>query len=95
MTREDEKFLNDWLTKIVDAKIPQIILEVKYIPVKIEEPKPKYDDAVWKSKTRVTSYELRVQMHELRVQIQELRVQIHELRVQIHELRVQIHELED
>ena len=47
----------------------------------------------WKSKTRVTSYELRVQIHELRVQIHELRVQIYELRVQIHELRVQIHEL--
>ena len=26
----------------------------------------------WKSKTRVTSYELRVQIHELRVQIHEL-----------------------
>ena len=42
----------------------------------------------WKSKTRVTSYELQVQIHELRVQI-------HKLRVQIYELRVQIHELED
>ena len=47
----------------------------------------------WKSKTRVTSYELRVQIYELRVPIHELRVQIHELRAQIHELRVQIHEL--
>ena len=66
MTREDEKFLNDWLTKIVDAKIPQIILEVKYIPVKIEEPKPKYDDAVWKSKTRVTSYEFKSTSYEFK-----------------------------
>ena len=48
---------------------------------------------MWKSKTRVTTYELRV--HKLRVQIHELRVQIHELRVQIQELRVQIHELGD
>ena len=40
---------------------------------------------MWKSKTRVTSYELRIQIHELQVQIHELRVQIHELRVQIHE----------
>ena len=45
----------------------------------------------WKSKRRVTSYELRVQIHELRAQIYQLRVQIHELRVQIHELQVQIH----
>ena len=33
----------------------------------------------WKSKTRVTSYELRVQTYELPVQIHELPVQIHEL----------------
>ena len=63
----------------------------------------------WKSKTRLTSYELRVQIHELRVQSHELQVQIDELQVQIHELwvrvqelrvqidelRVKIHELED
>ena len=41
---------------------------------------------MWKSKTRVTSYELQVQILELRAQIHELRVQIHELRVQINEL---------
>ena len=40
----------------------------------------------WKSKTRVTSYELLVQIHELLVQIHELRVQIHKLRIQTHEL---------
>ena len=34
MTREDEKFLNDLLNKIVDAKKPQIIPEVKYVPAK-------------------------------------------------------------
>ena len=48
----------------------------------------------WKSKRRVTSYELRGQIHELRAQIYQLRVQIHELRVQIHELRVQICQLQ-
>ena len=40
----------------------------------------------WKSKTRVTSYELQVQIHEVLVQIHKLRVHIHELQVQIHEL---------
>ena len=49
---------------------------------------------LWKSKTRVTSYE-RIQIHELRVQIYELRVQTHKLRVQIYELRVQFHQPED
>ena len=34
MTREDENFLNDLLTKIFDAKKPQIIPEVKYVPAK-------------------------------------------------------------
>ena len=48
MTREDENFLNDLLTKIADAKKSQIIPELKYISVKIEEPKPKYDDVVIK-----------------------------------------------
>ena len=48
MTKEDEHFLNDLLTKITDAKKPQIILEVKYIPVKIEQPKLKYEDVVIK-----------------------------------------------
>ena len=47
----------------------------------------------WKSKRRVTSYELQGQIHKLRAQIYQLRVQIHELRVQIHELRVQIRQL--
>ena len=48
MAREDETFLNDLLTKIADAKRPQIIPEVKYIPVKTEEAKPKYYDVVIK-----------------------------------------------
>ena len=48
MTREDEKFLNDFFTKIADAKKPQIIPEVKYIPVKIEKPKPKHDNVIIK-----------------------------------------------
>ena len=42
----------------------------------------------WKSKTRVTSYELQVQI--LLVTSSNLRV-----KSSIHELRVQIHELED
>ena len=52
-TRGDEKFLNYLLTKIVDAKKPQIIPEVKYIPVKIEDPKPKYDDVVTKKEPKI------------------------------------------
>ena len=40
MTREYENFLKDLPTKIADAKQPQIILDLKYIPVKLEEPKP-------------------------------------------------------
>ena len=48
MPREDEEFLNDLVAKIVETKIPQIILEVKYIPVKIEKPELKYDDVVMK-----------------------------------------------
>ena len=51
MTREDEKFLSDLLNKIANAKKPQIIPEVKHIPVKIEEPKPKYNDVVIKNKS--------------------------------------------
>ena len=46
MAKEDEKFLNDLIFKIADAKNPQIIPYVKYIPVKTEEPKPKFDDVV-------------------------------------------------
>ena len=41
---------------------------------------------MWKSKTRVTSYDVRFASST------ELLVRIHELRVQTHELRVQIHE---
>ena len=48
MTKDDEKFLNDLISKIADAKNPQIIPYVKYIPVKTEEPKPKFDDVVIK-----------------------------------------------
>ena len=48
MTKEVENFLNDLLTKITDAKKPQIILEVKYIPEKVEQPKLKYEDVVMK-----------------------------------------------
>ena len=48
LPREDEEFLNDLVAKIVETKIPQIILEVKYIPVKIEKPELKYDDVVMK-----------------------------------------------
>ena len=46
MTREGEKFLDDLLTKIADAKRPQLIPEIKYIPIKMEEPKPKFEDVV-------------------------------------------------
>ena len=53
MPNEDENFLNDLLTKIADAKKPQTIPEVKYIPVKIEEPKPKYDNVVMKKEPRI------------------------------------------
>ena len=48
MTRDDEKFLNDLLTKTVNAKKPQIKSEVKCIPTKIEQPKLKYEDVVIK-----------------------------------------------
>ena len=50
---EMKKILNYLLTKIVDAKKPQIIPEVKYIPVKIEDPKPKYDDVVTKKEPKI------------------------------------------
>ena len=58
MTREDEKFLNDLLTKIADAKKPQIIAEVKYIPVKIKEPKPKYDNVIIKYILTMNLYQI-------------------------------------
>ena len=48
MTKEDEKFLNDLLCTITDDFSPQIIPDVKYIPVKIEGPKPKFDHVVIK-----------------------------------------------
>ena len=48
MTREEEKFSNDLFTKTADAKKPQIIPKVKYIPAKIEQPKLKYEDVVIK-----------------------------------------------
>ena len=41
------------LTKIADAKKAQIIPEVKYVLVKIEEPKPKYDDVVMKKEPKI------------------------------------------
>ena len=52
MTKEDEKFLNDLISKIADAKNSQIIPYVKYIPVKTEESKPKFDDVVIKKRPR-------------------------------------------
>ena len=55
MTKEDENFLNDLLSKIADAKSPQMIPGVKYIPVKIEEQKPKFDDVVIKKKQKQMS----------------------------------------
>ena len=58
-------------------------------------PSKPFNSIRWKSKTRVTSFELRVQIYGLRVQIHALRVQIYELQVQIYELQVQIHELRD
>ena len=48
MTKEDEIFLNHLLTKIIDAKKLQIVPDVKYIPVNIEKPKPKFDEVVIK-----------------------------------------------
>ena len=48
MRKEDENFLNHLLTKITDAKILQIVPDVKYIPEKIEKPKPKFDEVVIK-----------------------------------------------
>ena len=42
ITKKDEEFLNDLLSKIAEAKNPQIILEVKYTPAKIEVPKPTF-----------------------------------------------------
>ena len=48
MTKEDEKYLNNLLTKIVDTKQPQVIPEVKYTPAKTEDPQPKFHDVVIK-----------------------------------------------
>ena len=53
MTRKDEKFLSDLLTETADAKKPQIIPEVKYILVKIGEPKQKYDKVVMKKEPKI------------------------------------------
>ena len=50
---------------------------------------------MWRSKTRVTSYELQVQIHELRVKIYNLRVQITQLEHWKHELEEKKHELAD
>ena len=49
MAREDENFLNDFLTEIADAKQPEIIPELKNVPLRVEESKPKYDDVVIKT----------------------------------------------
>ena len=51
--REDENFLQDLLTKIDDAAQSHIIPEVKYIPVKIEEPRLNYDDVVIKKEPKI------------------------------------------
>ena len=48
MKKEDEKFLNNLLSKTSDTRNPRIIPEVKYTPAKIEKPKPKFADVVIK-----------------------------------------------
>ena len=42
LTRDDENLLNHLLTEIADAAAPHVVPEMKYVPIKTEEIKPKF-----------------------------------------------------
>lgn len=46
LTTDDENLLNHLLTKIADAAAPHVVPEMKYVPIKTEETKPKFEDVV-------------------------------------------------
>ena len=51
LVTDDENFLNDLLTKITDATVSHVAPEVKYVLIKTEEIKPKFEDVVIKKNT--------------------------------------------
>ena len=77
-----DKFKDKGTTYLELVEVTTKMLEAFYEVCEDEDDKLCWENLtslyrLWKSKTRVTSYELRVQIHELQVQIHKLRVQIH------------------
>lgn len=48
---DDENLLNHLLTKMTDATVSHVAPEVKYVLIKTEEIKPKFEDVVIKKNT--------------------------------------------